>query len=245
VRRTVSEGQQEVRHDGKLHPMNQTITVAGIDVGGTKKGFHLAILRGRELVDVFSSPDALQIHARCLSFDVRAIGIDAPSQWALDHAGRAAEKALARERISCFSTPTEEKALASTSGFYEWMFNGARVYAACAQTHPVLKEAMFSGAPVSFETFPHAITCAYLKEEASAKKKNTQRRKLLEDEGIDTSKLKSIDDIDAALCALAAQGLIAGETRAFGDAAGGYIFVPNARHDIRPPLPNAQARPYP
>lgn len=234
-----------MRHDGKLARMNTTTTVAGIDVGGTKKGFHLVILRGREITDVFSSTDASHIHARCLSFDVRAIGIDAPSQWAVENEGRAAEKAMAREGISCFSTPTEAKARASTSGFYEWMFNGARIYAAFARTHPILKEALFSGAAVSFETFPHAITCAYLKDEASAKKKNSQRRKLLEDEGIDTSKLKSIDDIDAALCALAAQCLIAGETRAFGDAASGYIFVPNARNDIKPPLPNAPARSCP
>jgi predicted nuclease with RNAse H fold len=206
--------------------MNQDMTVAGIDVGGPKKGLHLVILQGTTITVAIRSPDPLKLLECCLHFDVQAVGIDAPSQWRAAGSARSAEREMARERISCFSTPTKEKADASESGFYGWMINGFRVYEAFARRYPVLLGNAYEGKRVSFETFPHAITCAYLKQEASAKKKGAQRRKLLEDEGIATGKLKSIDNIDAALCALAAQRLIEGTTRAYGDANGGYVFVP-------------------
>ncbi|KMZ12085.1 hypothetical protein BHUM_06296c [Candidatus Burkholderia humilis] len=209
--------------------MQSSHTVAGIDVGGTKKGSHLVIMRGHDIVHVSSSTDAGQLHRQRMDFDVTAVGIDAPSQWAVEGAGRAAERELARERISCFSTPTEARVIANTSGFYEWMFNGARVYHAFATSHPVLKTA-HDGVRVCFETFPHAITCAYLaRDVVSAKLKLVQRRKLLEDIGIDISGLKSIDHVDAALCAHTARLLVEGKTRAYGDAQGGLIFVPDPR----------------
>jgi predicted RNase H-like nuclease len=63
--------------------------------------------------------------------------------------------------------------------------------------------------------------------EASAKLKNTQRKSLLEACEINTSSLRSVDERDAALCALTAQFLLKGRTRAFGDSAGGYIHVPD------------------
>jgi predicted nuclease with RNAse H fold len=208
--------------------MNKNETVAGIDVGGPKKGFHLVILRGADIVHTVSSTEPALLHERCLAHDVRAVGIDAPSQWGIEGSGREAERALARERISCFATPTQARAQQSTSGFYDWMFNGARVYAAFSASHPVLKTNAYSGGRASFETFPHAITCAFLgRENASAKLKRAQRRQLIGALGIDTSVVKSIDFIDAALCAIAAQRLIEGTTKAYGDAAGGFIFVPD------------------
>lgn len=205
----------------------QTDMMAGIDVGGTKKGFHLVVLQGSAVTFVASSLDVRELHERCLQFKVSVVGIDAPSQWGVEGIGRAAEREMARERISCFATPTLARANASTSGFYEWMFNGARVYKVFADTHPLLRTGRYSGEPATFETFPHAITCALLgRDFASANQKRTQRRRLLEELGLDTAQLKSIDFLDAALCAVTAQRLIQGKTRAYGDDAGGYIFVP-------------------
>jgi predicted nuclease with RNAse H fold len=226
--------QQKARQE---RHMQSDHTVAGIDVGGTKKGFHLVVVRGHEIVHVSSSTDATQLHRQCMDFDVTAVGIDAPSQWAVEGCGRTAERELARERISCFSTPTEARATASTSGFYEWMFNGARVYQAFSASHPVLKTRAFEGARACFETFPHAITCAYVaRDVVSAKLKLVQRRTLLDELGIDTSGLKSIDYLDAALCAHTARLFVEGKTRAYGDEHGGFIFVPDQRF-IQAPKP--------
>ncbi|MFS8974564.1 DUF429 domain-containing protein [Cupriavidus necator] len=204
--------------------------VAGVDIGGARKGCHLVILRGRDVVCVVNSSNPEDLYQQCLRHEVAAVGIDSPCQWGLEGAGRLAEKELARERISCFSTPTQERALVSTSGFYGWIFNGERVFQTFAPRYPLLTEKRYYGARVTFETFPHAITCSLLgKEVASAKLKRVQRRKLLEDAGIDTRSLTSIDAVDAALCALTAQLLLQGKTRTYGDVGGGYIFVPDAR----------------
>jgi predicted nuclease with RNAse H fold len=152
-------------------------TVAGIDVGGTRKGFHLVILQGREFLHVACVHDAAQLHASCVAFDARVIGIDAPGRWRAGAVARSAELAMARERISCFSTPTEQRANASTSGFYGWMFNGLDVYRAFAPTHPASREMDYRGERVCIETFPHAITCALRGRDAtSARDKRRQRK---------------------------------------------------------------------
>jgi len=116
------------------------------------------------------------------------------------------------------------------------MFSGEGVFKTFAPTYPLLTERGYPGGRVTFETFPHAICCSLLgKDVASAKRKRVQRRKLLEHAGIDTSSLTSIDAVDAALCALTAQYLLRGKTHAYGDAQGGYIFVPDADlREVRP-----------
>ncbi|MFM0341845.1 DUF429 domain-containing protein [Paraburkholderia fungorum] len=203
-------------------------TVAGIDIGGNRKGNHLVIMRGREIV--WNNPrreTPEQMLEKCLEFEVKAVGIDAPCQWRGNEAGRLAEKELARQRIFSFATPTRETAVASKSGFYEWMFNGERVYQAFAPHFSLFKNGGERADRVCFETFPHAIATALLKTEvASAKQKRTQRRRVLEDAGIDATSLKSIDEVDAGLCALTANFLIDERFVAYGDELGGFIVVP-------------------
>ncbi|AJY11207.1 MULTISPECIES: DUF429 domain-containing protein [Burkholderia] len=207
--------------------------VAGVDVGGEKKQCDLVILRGSTIVcrEQRIAPEALP--ALCVEHDVVAVGVDAPSLWWTGKGRRAAEQALARERISCFPTPSREQAVASTSGFFDWMFMGERVYRALADAYPLLTGARYAGGRVSFETYPYAITCALLgKAVASAKHKRDQRRQLLTRFGIDVSKLRSVDARDAALCALTAQYVLDGNAHAYGDADGGYIRVPTVSESV-------------
>lgn len=205
-----------------------TAAVAGIDVGGDRKGCNLVILRGATVVCSVTgaAPESLLEH--CLAHDVVAVGVDAPCLWRSGGVARAAERELARAGISLFSTPERETALASTSGFYGWMFNGERVYQALGADYPVLATPTYAGGRVSFETFPHAITAAFLgRHVASARLKNVQRRQVLESAGIVTATLITIDEIDAAMCALAAHHLLEGASQAYGDAGSGYIHIPD------------------
>jgi predicted nuclease with RNAse H fold len=202
-------------------------TVAGIDVGGDKKGCNLVILRGTTILASIAGAAPEDLLAPCLAHDVVAVGVDAPALWRSGVAARHAERALAGAGISLFSTPDRASAVASTSGFYGWMFNGERVYRTLAAAYPLLATPAYAGGRICFETFPHAITAAFLgRDVASAKLKGVQRRQVLEQAGIDTALLTTIDALDAALCALAARHLRDGASEAYGDAADGYIHVP-------------------
>ncbi|NPT58231.1 DUF429 domain-containing protein [Paraburkholderia elongata] len=215
--------------------MSSRRPVAGIDIGGDRKGNHLVILRGTQIVCNLRKEAPEHMLEKCLQFEVAAVGIDAPCRWRIGEAGRQAEKSLAQQRIFSFATPTRELAMASQSGFYGWMFNGERVYDAFTPHFPIFRNGGETGGGVCFETFPHAITCAFLgREVASAKKKGTQRREILKHEGVETTPLRSIDDVDAALCALTANYLLDGRVDAYGDELGGFIVVPTpAVHDRR------------
>ncbi|MEM5310803.1 DUF429 domain-containing protein [Paraburkholderia sp. JHI869] len=204
-----------------------TCTVAGIDVGGDKKGCHLVVLEGNRAFRPADAKTPQEMLQACLEYGVQAVGIDAPCQWSVEGEGRLAERELASQRIFSFATPTRKRADESPSRFYRWMFNGEAIYEAFSSAYPLLATRDFKGGRVSFETFPHAVTCALRgKEGTSAKEKRRQRPKVLEDAKIDASSLKSIDDVDAALCALTARYLVEGRTFAYGDVRGGFIHVP-------------------
>lgn len=202
-----------------------TGVVAGIDVGGKRKGCHLVILQGTRILHRLKSSEPRELLDACLDHDVQVVGIDAPCLWAQAAGRRLAEQELTSQSIFCFSTPTRERA--GTSAFYSWMLFGEQVYETFATTFPLLTSEHYEGGRGSFETFPHAIACAFLgKDVASAKKKGEQRRRILRDAHIDAAPLRSIDDVDAALCALTAGYLHAGKVKTYGDVAGGYIRVP-------------------
>lgn len=219
--------------------LDSRFVVAGIDVGGDRKGCHLVILRGREIIYSIVSKNPDEAARICVAHGVLAVGIDSPCKWGTGTGGRMAERELARNGIFSFSTPTRERALANASGFYGWMFNGERIYRSLASSYPLLADPHYSGGQVCFETFPHAITCALLgRDIASAKKKRVQRRQLVEDFGIETRTgncpLRSIDAVDAALCALTASCVLHGATKAYGDSEGGWIVVPDRVEECLP-----------
>jgi hypothetical protein len=85
-------------------------TVAGIDVGGTRKGFHAVALRQGKYLAHMASPDVRAIVQWCLNLRAAAVGVDAPCCWSHDGRARLAERELMAKRISCFSTPTRERA---------------------------------------------------------------------------------------------------------------------------------------
>lgn len=145
--------------------MTETLTisaVAGIDVGGDKKGCNLVVLQGTSILCSVNSKAPEGLVQVCAEHDVIAVGIDSPCQWRVGNSARLAERELAREGISSFSTPTRQLALSNAKHFYGWMFSGERVYQALAPIYPLLVEKDYSGGRASFETFPHAIVCAML-----------------------------------------------------------------------------------
>lgn len=200
--------------------------VAGVDVGGSSKGFHAVALRNGLVVDKLHSRRATAIRDWCISIGTAAIGVDAPCRPSISGRGRSAERSLTTEGIFSFSTPTRDTAKAEA--FYEWMIRGWELFEIIEPNFP-----LFTGIPLKeptcFETFPHAIACAFAGKVVSAKKKNAVRRSLLREVGIDDEALSNIDEVDAALCALAALHLIDGTFKTYGNSRDGLIVVPVRR----------------
>src|SRR5262249_786906 len=110
--------------------------------------------------------------------------------------------------------PTEEKAHAH--GFYAWMLAGQELYSALAHTDCTV-----------VETFPQAVACALSGKVVSAKEKRSIRRALLSKVGFPVVELSNIDELDASLCAIAAQSFACEHFKTYGDQTGGFIIVPD------------------
>jgi len=201
--------------------------VAGIDVGGAKKGFHAVALRGGLYAESFRSREVPEVVAWCHRVGAIAVGVDAPCRWSSTGWPRPAELALMAAGIHCFPTPTLDKAKTHRTNFFGWMLRGAALFEALEETHALLQEARVKrGQRVCFETFPHAIAHGLTGAVQPAKEKRVTRPRLLREAGIDLPGNPGIDFIDAALCALTAQRLLERRVRLYGEAATGFIVSP-------------------
>lgn len=198
--------------------------VAGIDVGGMRKGFHVVALQDGDYLDHMACCDVDATVQWCLKQHAVAIGVDAPCCWSRDGRPRTAERELMTKRIACFSTPTRERAEQHPKDYFGWMRNGADLYAAL-QRHYRLFDGTAVKPPVCFETFPHAIACE-LSNGIVRKKDRARRRELLQAAGITTAQLTNADLRDAALCALSAHALLQGKFLVYGHKDDGLIVVP-------------------
>jgi predicted nuclease with RNAse H fold len=198
-------------------------TVVGIDVGGKRKGFHAMVLRCGSFVNKKTDPDPAVIVEWCLEQKATVVAVDAPCAWSQSGSSRLAERelALAGEKIHCFATPTRVRAKSHRKGFYDWVFNGEKLYMQLRQHYP-----LFNGEQCCIETFPHAVVCAMAGQVISAKPKAKVRRKALQDRGYDVSGLPNIDYVDAAICAVAADEFHKDNYQLFGNREEGFIIVP-------------------
>lgn len=200
------------------------LVVAGVDVGGYRKGFHGVALCDGAVLQRETSTEAATIRDWCLEVDAQIVAVDSPCRWSSTGRSRFAERDIkARTGISTYSTPS--RAVGKTHPFYEWVRNGQTLYRLFEKSH-----SLFTGeAGTSLqcvETFPQAVACALAGEILPAKRKCTNRRDTLEKLGLDTSILKNIDFIDAALCAVAALYVHKNSFDRYGDTREGFIVVP-------------------
>lgn len=202
------------------------ITTAGIDVGGERKGFHAVAMRGQEVVDTISSCDPVAIVEWCRKNGATVVAVDAPISWSNTGRARTAERALMRQGIWCFSTPTEKAAKVHPTNHFGWMLQGAKLYRTLEKSFAHFNGSNERVRPICFETFPHAIACALNGTPVSARNKRTVRRALLARAGIDCDALINIDLVDAALCALSASQFAQGRFDKHGDTGEGFIVLP-------------------
>jgi len=196
----------------------------GVDVGGTRKGFHAIALQERAIMARLHTLAASEMGDWCNELGVLGIAIDAPCRWSRTGRARLAEREMAKEKIFAFATPS--RAEAETKQFYRWMLNGASLYS-CIESNYKLFDGHKPRKRFCVETFPQAVACALAGRVLPAKKKSANRLAVLESEGIATTTLTNMDYIDAALCALAARYIGMGSYRSYGDDEEGFIVVPS------------------
>ncbi|MEB3200366.1 MAG: DUF429 domain-containing protein [Synechococcaceae cyanobacterium] len=203
--------------------------VVGIDVGGRRKGFHAVALQAGAYRGQRVTADPLELARWCREeIGARLIAIDAPCRWSADGRARPCERQLNARGIRCFASPSRAAAVAHPSDYYGWMLQGEALYRELETSHPLLG-ALPPAGPACFETFPHAITWQLRGGEASAAHKRPQRLALLQQAGLDPTPFRSMDLIDAALCALAAHHLASGGAcLACGEPESGLIVLPAA-----------------
>lgn len=106
------------------------MTWAGVDVGGRRKGFHVAVVdAGGLALGPERAPTAADVVELVLETDL--VAVDSPRVAAPDGlSSRPCERELARAVCGIRYTP-DLRRLASNS-YYEWILNGFELYAALA-----------------------------------------------------------------------------------------------------------------
>jgi predicted nuclease with RNAse H fold len=214
-----------------MDTMPSRLTVVGIDVGGSRKGFHAVALQDGAYLSQRKSNQARELANWCTcDVGARIVAIDAPCRWSTDGRARPAERELMRQGIWCFSSTTREKAVAHPKDNFGWMLRGEELYQALQATHPLCNGLPNPQERFCFETFPHAITWYLRGGQASAKRKRIERAELLHSAGVQLPTPAGIDTIDAAICALTAHLVANGaECLSFGETQTGLIVVPASR----------------
>ena len=197
--------------------------VIGIDVGGKRKGFHAMLLSAQSIQAVFEHTDPLQLVAWSLSHQPAVVAIDAPCGWSASGGSRQSERNIAHQckRIPSFCTPTRERA--AQSRFYDWVFNGERLYQAF-QRHSI----------TPIETYPHGVSEIILQRSPLPVKKQARRQAALARMNLLDPCLTSVDLIDAALAALTADAFREHLTHAFGNELEGKIHLPTEKYFSKP-----------
>jgi len=151
--------------------------VIGIDVGGSGKGFHaVALCNGQFESQHFTQATAVE--AWCQARAAQVIAIDAPCAWATSGGSRLAERSLVAgmETIQYFKTPTRTSA--EGRAFYDWVFNGEKLYQRIRLHYQLFDGTNLRG-KIVLETFPHTVVCALAGKLIPARPKATTRRRML------------------------------------------------------------------
>jgi predicted nuclease with RNAse H fold len=198
----------------------------GIDVGDINKGFHIALIKG-ELVCTFHSVVIQELIAICKDADI--IAIDAPCGWAIKKysttgKSRQSEREMKKNRnIQSFYTPTRTIALSNGKKYYDWMFNGEKLWNS-------LRSHFKGHATALIETFPHGIACSLSGRILKASNKRMDRSELLKELGYRFDKKHSIDLVDSILCAHMGKLYLAKNYEMYGNQDEGQIVLPAWKH---------------
>jgi predicted nuclease with RNAse H fold len=195
----------------------------GIDVSATRGLDVVTLDELRRVVEVRrrQSPDDLAALLAAVRPDV--VAIDSPPAWGTSGRSRPAERAVRRLGMGIFATPSDPAVF--DHPFYAWMTVGFAAFAAAAVAGYPYFRGTGAVAGHALEVYPHAAALR-LGGDPAVGTKRVWRRHALETTGVDTSGLRSVDALDAALAALTGLLALAGGCELLGDETDGVIVLP-------------------
>lgn len=179
----------------------------GVDVGGARKGFDVAVVEEQSLVSLEARCSRDRVVQIVADAGPAAVGIDSPSDCApRGEKSREGERELARAICPIFFTP-DEAAVRSGNPFYGWVVEGLELYASLARVQPKTE---------CVEVFPSAAWTVWAGPRAGRGKAQWSRLALRR-AGIEGLPRRCSQDArDAAGAALVAGLFARGRARRFG-----------------------------
>ncbi len=207
----------------------------GIDVAEARRGLDLVAIDQDRAVIAVHSHLTIEQAARLVTEEIQpaVVCIDSPAQWSTSGNSREAERALSRLGVNAFRTPPGDRA----GPFHAWMRVGFELYEALAPRYPRYRGGTVVG--TAAEYFPHASVAVLAGDIPALKDKRTVRRRVLEDNGVVTASLATIDHLDAALGALTGHIALVGPAYWVGDPEEGALLLPGPIPTTR--LPRAES----
>src|SRR4029079_8350421 len=208
-----------------------TVRALGIDVGGEqRKDLDVVVMDAdRQIAAVGSRVPVRRLGALIADHRPDVICVDGPPAWApTGKRSRLAERELRLLGIQAYYTP--DRATGEANDCYAWMRNGMAAFRAADRSgFPAYRAGRIAGSTI--EVFPHAsatvLTGCLPPARQTAAAKRAWRAAVLRGQHVPTSQLRTLDQVDAAVCALT--GIVAHELRdpfAPGAPEEGRIVVP-------------------
>lgn len=204
-------------------------------------GVDVSVVRGLDLVLLDATRRPIEVHRRVRVEDLGAllgrlrpqiVAIDSPPAWGLAGASRRAERELRRLGLSSYATPSDP--LRRERRFYEWMKVGFRVFArAAASGFHLFRQGRIRRTAIEVYPYATAVTLAGGLRPRSIPK-TPWRTEVLRRQGVPVEKLRSIDEVDAALAALTGLHALQGRYTTVGNPGEGVIVLPIESLPARP-----------
>ncbi len=196
-------------------------------------GLDLVVMNERLRIEDVRNADVKELAQVIRELNPSIIAIDSPPKFGVQGNSRSAERELNRRGIKIFYTPSDSEKCRRP--FYAWMEVGQKCFKLASEGG---FETFYGTGPMerrAIEVFPHAsaVVLSRCRPPRGWQKKKSDKRQWrsrpLEALGIDTGKLRTADQVDAALAALTGVYALDNRFVPVGHPSEGVIVLPTEK----------------